>query len=345
MRFAQSLASASIAVAVLLTSFARGEDGAATPTPGSDQVVLKSGDVLRGRIVESTEGVLVFEHPELGPMRISLEKVSSYGPAVPALPASGGATNVASESGDTATSTVSASPKPQSSADEIEADKTGQAIDGWDFYVSFAFAGTSNVNDEFSVRGGAGARHENERTKTTIDIEYYFRVLNSETTDNNLLANAVQEWNFGQSPWLFFVQGQYQYDELQAWQQRVSLYTGPGYRLIRGDVMQLTLRLGAGATYEAGNVDDWKPELLLAQDFAWQISERQLVAFDASIAPNVEDFSEYRIQAQLEYALALTGSKRGLALTLGLREIYDSRPDPGSVSSELRIYGGLKYGF
>jgi hypothetical protein len=309
-----------------------------------DQVVLQGGDVLRGRILGQVNGALLLEHRELGLIRIPLVRVRQYGSAQSTTDDSPDA-EAAVDAGDAPRGGETAAERGGSPGRSEEASEGEFRTTPWDFYVSFAFAGAFNINDELTLRGGFGARHEDDRTRTTIDAEYYFRVFNSDVTDNNFLAKLVQEWNFGRSPWLFFVQGQYQYDEFQGWEHRISGYLGPGYRLVKTEDMSLTLRVGAGATYEAGSVDEWTPELLLAEDFAWKIGERQTIAFNASIAPNIEDLSDYRIQAQLEYVLALAGAPKGLALTLGLRNIYDSKPDDDVEGNELRIYGGIRYDF
>jgi Protein of unknown function, DUF481 len=313
-----------------------------------DRVILKGGDVIRGTIVVFAEGALTIDHPDLGRLILPLTTVRSYGPAEPPAgdeePASAPAAPLGPDvlmkpAGDDAKVTaVLPSGAPTASTRRR---KTGE----WQTHLAFALAGNFAANDEFTMRAGIGAQRESERTKTTLDAEYYYRVFENTTTDNNILVRGLEEWNLGDSPWLFFAQGQYQYDEFQPWTHRVSTYFGPGYRVFDTDDLGLTLRLGAGATYEAGSVHRWEPEVLLAEEFRWSISRRQQLMFNASIAPNVEDLSDYRVQSSAEYRLLLDEARRGLSLTAGLRDIFLSRPAPTAEANELRVYAGLRYDF
>jgi hypothetical protein len=313
-----------------------------------DQLRLRSGDLLRGRVLGSSEGVLRFEHPELGVLAIPFERIESYGPVPTAVGSTTDATENPAAPGAEPTSAALANATGSAAAgargapvESADSEKDG----GWETYIGFALAGNFALNEEVTMRANIGAKRVTPRETTTLEAEYYYRVFNSDVTDNNILAKALQEWNFGDSPWLFFAQGQYQYDEFQPWRHRVSLYVGPGYRLVRTEAMDLAIRLGVGATYENGDVDQVEPEVLIAEDWTWRISPRQTLVLNTSIAPNVEDVADYRVQTQIEYRYLIDDAKRGLSLTAGLRDIYLSKPAPDGEGNELRIYAGLRYDF
>ncbi len=313
-----------------------------------DQVHLKSGDVLRGTIVSSEYGVVTLDHPELGRIAIPLEKIESYGP-VPEPPAeatatvSGGASPPQPQ--PAAPTPLAAAPAPAASSAPPPAPAEQLDTGDWKVHLGFALAGNFTVNDEVTLRGSIGAKRQTVNDKTTVEAEYYYRLFNSVVTDDNVLVKALQEWNVGTSPWLIFVQGQYQYDEFQPWTHRISLYAGPGYRVLHDEAMDLTIRVGAGATYENGDVNRLEPEALVAEDWSWRISHRQELSLNTSIAPNVQELDDYRVQSQLEYRFLLDETKRGLSLTAGLRDIFQSRPAPDAKANELRIYAGLRYDF
>ncbi|MFO0827589.1 MAG: DUF481 domain-containing protein [Phycisphaerales bacterium] len=308
-----------------------------SPSPPLDQVTLKSGDVLRGRLKGSTDEAVTFEHPELGVLTIAKDRIASFGPLATSLPAQAtGSTESAEGTKDSQKTASSAT--AEASASPEQAKKSP-----WDFFLGFAVSGTWNVNDETSVRASGGAKYEEHGLRLTLDAAYYFRVYNGANSDNNLLINGLEELTLGESSWLLFAQQQYQYDEFQAWENRVSLYFGPGYRLIKNDAMDLTLRAGFGATYEAGGVDDWSAEALLAEEFNWRISKRQKLMVNSSIAPELANLASYRLQFAAEYSLAIDESKKGLAVTFGVRDIFDSQPQPDSSSNDLRAYAGMRY--
>lgn len=344
-------------ICLLAPSLALSLTCAVSAAPPGDQVVLASGDVLRGSIVSYGDGVLVIDHPELGQISLPLDRVRSFGPIAPQTePATGSAATpiavapdaglaLPNKSGPGASGQTVKAEAKLPAAPVVQSVQVRRLTGDWDVHLAFALAGNFAINDEFTMRAGIGATRESPRTKTTVDGEYYYRIFENETTDNNILAKVLQEWKLGETPWLFFAQGQYQYDEFEPWTHRISGYLGPGYRVIDTDAIGLTLRLGAGATYEAGEVHRWEPEVLLAEDFRWRITERQRVAFNVSIAPNVDDVADYRAQANIEYQLLIDQAKRGLSLTAGLRDIFLSKPAEDGEANELRVYAGLRYDF
>ncbi len=319
-----NLAAVLLAAPAALASDGQAEAPAEVSPP--DRILLKNGDVLSGTIRSTTDGNVVLDHPQLGVVTIPAEKVVRFG---------------------SAEKVGIAMPVDQVAAEEKKKDEEAAAKaakQAWQVFLSLAFAGAWNTDDELSVRAGFGARKETDSSRFNFNLEYYLRTLNSATTDNNLLLQALQEWFFQGAPWLLFAQGTYQYDQSESWEHRFSVYGGPGYKLIDSDTMRLTLRLGAGATYEIGT-EDWSPQVLLAEDFNWQITKRQRLTVDSSIAPNVTDPVDFLLTVQAEYALAVDDTKKGLALTMGVRDIYDNRPAGDSSGNDLRVYAGLRYDF
>jgi len=53
-----------------------------------------------------------------------------------------------------------------------------------------------------------------------------------------------------------FVAGQYDCDEFLSWQQRLSAYAGPAYRLIDTEDMRFDVRVGLGTRKEWGSEND-----------------------------------------------------------------------------------------
>jgi hypothetical protein len=66
---------------------------------------------------------------------------------------------------------------------------------------------------------------------------------------------------------------------------------------------------------------------------------------NASFAPQVDDFSDYRIEGRVEWSCLIGDKKKGLEMLLGVRDIYQSDPGEGGTPNDLRIYGGLNYTF
>jgi putative salt-induced outer membrane protein YdiY len=202
----------------------------------------------------------------------------------------------------------------------------------------------NDVGSNWNIRAAGSAKRETEEDRTTFNSEYYFQTADGTQTDNNFLAQILQEYMFKGSKWEVFLQSTYQNDEFQAWEQRIGLYAGPGYRLFEGDVFKMKLRGGFGASYEFPT-ETWTPEILLGEELAWKIDDRSQLTHGFEIYPDVEQFGEYRFLARIDYEIALT-AKKDLRATAGVRDVFDSYVEPGGDSTnDLKMYVGLKYEF
>lgn len=282
------------------------QDPATPPPAPQDKVELKNGDVLYGTVSGPTDGRLEIDHPTLGKISVPQDDVKSFGPV----------------------------PPPEVAEPESP----------WTYYVGLQFAGQYTANDNFNLRASAGAEWKQEHGVFTIEAEYFYNVSNAETLDNNFLATAIEKLDFGDKGWFGFGRFQYEWDQFQEWEHRFSGYLGPGYHLIKREDMMLDVYAGAGASYYY-QTDEWKAEFIVGEDFEWKIDERQKITVNASIAPQVDDFSDYRIEGRAEWSCQIGNEKSGLAMVLGVRDIYQSDVEPGGTNNDLRIYGGLNYNF
>ena len=282
------------------------QDPAATPPPPKDKVELKNGDILYGTVSGPTDGRLEIEHPTLGKISVPADDVKSFGPVPPPTAA-----------------------EPESP---------------WSHYGGLQFPGQHPENDNFNLRAAGGFVWKQEHGTLTLDAEYFYNVSNSTTLDNNFLATAVEKLDLGDSGWFGFGRLQYEWDQFQTWEHRFSGYLGPGYHVIKEETMMLDVYAGAGATYYY-QTDEWRAELIVGEDFEWKIDERQKLVVNASFAPQVDDFADYRIEGRAEWSCLVGDKKKGLEMLLGVRDIYQSDPGEGGTPNDLRIYGGLNYTF
>lgn len=215
----------------------------------------------------------------------------------------------------------------------------------WRATIAAAVNYTDNNDTSVDARIAAGAEYRVETVETlTLGAEYFFQTLNSNTTDNNLLVNAVYDRYIEHTPWLWFLKAQYQYSQFEAWEHRVSGYGGVGYQFLKMPPIDLLLKLGAGGTYEIGPPSQTLPEGYGEVQFAWKISELQRIEFSANVAPDWSNFGEFRIISRAEWQLKIDPSL-DLALTMGVRWQYQSEVPAGDTNSDLRVYGGLQLGF
>lgn len=212
-------------------------------------------------------------------------------------------------------------------------------IPGWSTYTSWispsmwqgtleaGINGSEGNAQSFSIRTGGSLTRETDTTKSVLDITYAKTEANSVETQHNALLDARVDWKLGESPWSLFKKFGLEYDEFKAFDLRVRSAGGVGYDLLRGAAGKLTGRFGAAASRELGGVDDrWVPEANFGLDLERKISARQKLVGTIDYYPAWEDFTDFRLVADLGWEVILDESTN-LSLKLGVIDRYDSTPN------------------
>lgn len=301
----------------------------------ADTIKLVGGDVLQGTIVAEGDKSVTLDHAALGRIEVSRDRIASVEKSAPAAVVTPAPAAPEAKPAAVPTAVLPAPEPPQPAKPD----------GSWKFSLSLAMTGSKNdVGSNWNIRAAAGAKRETEEDRTTFNSEYYFQTADGTETDNNFLAQILQEYMFKGSKWEVFLQSTYQNDQFQAWEQRIGLYAGPGYRLFEGEDFKMKLRGGFGASYEFPT-ETWTPEILLGEEIAWKIDDRSQLTHGFEIYPDVEEFGEYRFLTRVDYEIALT-AKKDLRATAGVRDVFDSYVEPGGDSTnDLKMYVGLKYEF
>ncbi len=329
--------------------------------PPSAVVIRLAGDeIIKGVILESSDGEIVVQHALLGRLVIPRSAIvaiesppAGETPPAEATPPGGETPPAAAAPASSATPAAPARPvgeppRPEWAKDEAEVDLEEEAAPPpgsveWLANIQASLSGVSSENDEFDLRAAVGASRRTSEDLLRFDAEYYFSLLNGDTTDNNLLATLVYDRDLAPGDWLLFGKGQYQYDAFQSWEHRLSGYAGLGHRVFRLPPLALTLKVGAGATREFGDSGETIPEGYGEVAFFWRIDERQHLEGGMNIAPDLTDLGRYRILARLDWTFRF--DPRGLALVGGVREEFQSQVPPGSTNSDFRYYAGIRLDF
>ena len=297
----------------------------------ADSITLTGGDVLRGTIVSETDASVTIDHAALGRIEVARSQIATVertpAAAAPAAPAPA--------------KPVAVLPAPVPPPPPAPEKPDGS----WKFALSLGLSGSKNdESSNWDFRTAAEAKREDEDDRTTLTAEYFYKRSDGIETDNNILVKALEEFLYKDSRWELFVQGTYQNDNYQAWEQRAGLYAGPGYRLIEGEPLSLKLRGGAGASYEFPT-ETWTPEAFIANDLVWKIDERSSIKQGLELYPDLEQTGEYRLIARIDYEIALN-AKNDLFMNAGVRDEYDSYVEPtGDSTNDIKVYVGIKAKF
>lgn len=326
------------------------------------RIRLATGDVITCELVRRQPGSVVVHHPVLGELTIPAAQIEEIQPVAAAASRQPGAAQPAPAPApaSSAATQPGMAPSPiESIAQQVlpvgPSDAEDSAVDPtdapkppkgpWRATIAAAVNYTDNNDKTLDARIAAGATYEiPDVEELALSAEYFFKTLNSDTTDNNLLVNGVYNRFIGDTPWLWFVKAQYQYSQFEAWEHRISGYGGVGYQMFKLPPVDLLLKIGAGATYEFGPPSQTLPEGYGEAQFAWKISELQRLEMSGNIAPDLSDLGEFRVISRAEWQCKIDPTL-DLALTLGVRWQYQSQVPAGDVNYDLRVYAGLQVGF
>ncbi|MEO1584789.1 MAG: DUF481 domain-containing protein [Planctomycetota bacterium] len=198
---------------------------------------------------------------------------------------------------------------------------------GWAGSVSIGLYGTEGNSDEFDVRAEADGERDTDEIRTTFLTTYNYSNNNNGVSENEARLEARNDWKFEDPRYFAFAEGQFDYDEFQDWDTRVSVFGGPGYVWVDTDKQRFMTRIGAGATREIGGQDNaWRAEGLLAAEYRRQLTERQLFNASAEAYPDLGDSRNWRVQSRATWEV-LVDPEVNLTLQIGIENDYDTDPN------------------
>jgi putative salt-induced outer membrane protein YdiY len=316
-------------------------------TARADTIRLKQGDLIIGRVVDRQAEVIVVAHPVLGRLALPWDAVEMVqvgdGPESAASDGAraGQAVGQSVEIAETAAAAAETGDQPA----EAQAEPPAPPESPWSYSFELSVDSSTGNTDEQSIRIAGGITRRTDTSRLTFDGSLYYKRSDSETTDNASTVGVEHDWLYPERPLFCFVQGRFDYDQFESWEQRVNGHGGIGYHLIAKDDFELDVRLGLGARKEFGSQnDDVRPEALLGMDAKWKISERQSIEASGRFFPVVEDIDDYRSRSTLNYRWLLS-EEYGLGLSAGLRREYQSIVDPGKDRHDLRLFAGIRLDF
>ena len=262
-------------------------------------VKLVSGDVVTGELIERTPEHIVIQHPIFGRLEI---------------------------------------PKHEISADTLHPGIAGtKFLEGWDKDLTVGFSGSEGDTDEADVLASIGLESRTEKRDWQVEGRYELSYSDNDVDDHNARVTALRDQLFPESRWFFFNYAEYDYDDFEAWEHRVSTGLGPGYRIIPEGAFQLTARSGPFFTYEFGDERDARPEAAFGLFGTWTIREGNTVRL-SDIFLQTLDHGWYRNVSRLEWKIRVAAA-HGLSLKFGVENEYDSASEDSK--NNLKYYTAL----
>jgi putative salt-induced outer membrane protein YdiY len=275
----------------------------------ADEIVLETGDVLVGDIVEETEDGIVMEHPMLGRITIPAAQIKPPDPPEPVNPGLFGT----------------------------------RFLEGWSRQLSAGMSGAAGNTTTFNIDAQLSMKHETDRHRGNWLSAFFYATSDDEATTNRFITAYEHDLLFENSRWFVFGTGRYDYDDFKAWDHRIAISAGGGYEFFKADFFELRGRTGIGYSQTFGDEKESRPEGRAGIEGIWNITEHQNFTFRGTFYPDFSDIPEYRTTAGADWNINLV-DVQGLGLKIGFLHEYESQT--ASVSGhDLRYYGNVAYGF
>lgn len=219
-------------------------------------------------------------------------------------------------------------------------------LKGYRSQIELGFNGTQGVSETTAARMAFLTGRETTKTRSKFGAIYNLSISNNETTRNDLNIQNQENWLMPGSPWYWYLEGIYDYNEFADWEHRIAGSTGPGYQLIKTRTFDLRLRGGLGASKEFGSENDnVVPEGLLGAEVIWKLSSRQRITANTAFYPDLTDPVLHNRSVSTAEWNYLLDRERRLSLKMGVRAEYQSITTDDSPNTDLRYFGALVFGF
>lgn len=326
----------------------------------ADQITLKNGDRVTGKIVKTDGGKLVITTELLGDVSVDLGAISNITTDQPLY--------VTLEDGRTVSGTLTASADKvelrPANANVVAVDRSAIRVirseaehvayqdslepgllEGWSGGADVGFSLTSGSSETTNLAIGLAGTRETRNDKTTIYASSIYSrdgsSGDSETTANTIRGGVRYDRDINRK---FFAYGftDLEHNGLQDLTLRFVLGGGLGYHAIRNERTQLDLLGGLdwNREYFRGDFNDRSSmEAQLGQTLSHRFSSRVSLKEQLFFFPNLTDGGTYRINFD---AALVTDISRRIAWQLTLSDRYLSDPPPGLEKNDLLLTTGLK---
>ena len=206
----------------------------------------------------------------------------------------------------------------------------------WSGSFNLGIDGSQGTSETFDILFSFNAKRKTDCNVVTAMLDYNRQTSKSVATEDRLYFDGRFEQLFDESRWSAFFHETIEYDQFQSFDVRDTSDMGLGYRLVDRKNMTAIARLGGGFSHEYGGPDNGKyvPEIVFGSQFEWHMNKRQKFIGSVEYAPEVSDFTHYRIRTQAAWEVLLD-EEHNLNLRIGVLERYNNEPEEDDLSNDL----------
>ncbi len=324
-------------------------------TYGGDEVKLKNGDRLTGKIISQDEEQIVIETEYAGKVTINAAHVEKIADET----ATTEGAEIAKKEGEAeeereaepAAKDEAKPAEPASAAIEQKPRFFGGRlfwgiVEGWDGNANIGFNYTTGNSRTSTMTTGLRAVKTAGNDKLTVYMRSLWynnrRLAANNTTQNAVWGGLRYDRNFSERRFAF---GSYDFerDRPRRLYYRSVLGGGLGHRLIRNERTELELLAGGAwnRTWQFGPNTD-TPEALVGNSFKHRFNGRLRVQQTFTFFQNVADRNEFRFIFDSSVIADVT-RKIGIHFTVGDR--FNNDPPPNARRNDFLFTTGIRFNF
>lgn len=337
------------------------------PSIFADQIILKNGDRLSGKIIKKDGDKIIIETEFAGTVSIlwtAVEKIIADEPLnikltdgqiIKGIVAtteeeklqvetqSVGTVEIAKENVEVVRN--EAEQKKFIAEEELYRDPG--LLQLWRGTFDVGFSLTAGNSDTKAFNAGVRANRETLNDKISV----YANAIQASNSNSGTAVTTAQavyggvRYDYNLSEKLFvFGSGDFEYDKPQQLDLRSVIGGGFGYKFIRND--RTKLDIFGGATYNNENFSNGvtrsSAEALIGDELEFRLTDRIILEQRLAVYPGLSEFGEFRSLFDASVITRLN-DWLGWQVTLGNR--YNSNPVPGAVSNDFLFTTGLRATF
>jgi putative salt-induced outer membrane protein len=212
---------------------------------------------------------------------------------------------------------------PPASSDELAPEPPPPPSE-WKHQVELGLNSASGNTEAMSLHTGYDANYADQEDRWKFSSAYDRSKSDGKLTGNLFFSDLKKEWLWPDYPWFSFLQGRYDWNRFKEWKYRLSLSSGIGYQHFKNEAWDIRTRLGLGGNLTRGDdIDVSTPELILALDLDWTISEKEAFEFTTAFYPDLKEKGEYRNLSKINWVIKMAEANH-LSIKLGLSNEYNS---------------------
>ena len=191
--------------------------------------------------------------------------------------------------------------------------------------VAIGLNGAAGDTETLDLVGGYDAKREWGLYSAFTDLDYFYSRANVATTKNRLYSLSRFERAIVGTPYSWFVDGWFEYDQFKPYDVRIAAHAGLIRTFIKSDRQLLRGLAGFGAAKTYGGVaeSDLKAEPEFGALYELKINPRQKFYTSALYYPELGDPSLFRLNIKAGWEVKISDT-RDIALRLWAFNRYDN---------------------